>query len=264
MTTDPAGTAPIGLTENLSDSAIPDRPIEGSPAGGSPITDSDRPALEGRGVSVFDLDGTLTGRDTYRAYLTGYLLRHPLRWPAIPLLCLAVAAHLAKLRSNHWLKATFLSLILGGANREQINRWTARFVPWAMNRLVRAQALDRIKERQDAGDRVVIATASPDLYVPALAGAMGVADVVCTAAQWSGDGRLTGRLDGANCYGPEKRRRVEEWLAALPGHGPVTAFSDHHADLPLFDLAQNPIAVTPTPRLQSEARARHIPVELWR
>ena len=46
--------------------------------------------MSGERVVLFDLDGTLTRRDTYLAYLIGYLLRHPAR-----------------------LKITFLRLILG-------------------------------------------------------------------------------------------------------------------------------------------------------
>jgi len=31
-------------------------------------------------IAIFDLDGTITRRDTYAAYLLGYLRRHPLLW----------------------------------------------------------------------------------------------------------------------------------------------------------------------------------------
>lgn len=216
------------------------------------------------GITIFDLDGTLTHKDTYRTYLTRYLAHHPVRWPTAPLLAGAVGLFALKLRSNHWLKRTFLSLILGGAKRDNLASWNEDFANYAIQYLVRRDAIAAIKARREAGDRIVLATASPDLYVTALAHRLGIKDVIATRVAWDDRGRLTGDLDGENCYGPEKRRRVEAWLAEQkiqPDH--VTVYSDHQADLPLFDMADKAVAVSPTPKLAALARDRSITTEIW-
>ena len=75
-------------------------------------------------VAVFDLDGTITRRDTYLAYLLGFLGRHPERWSRAAPLPFAVLYHLAGWRSNTWLKTTFLRAVLGA---EGVSRHHAGF-----------------------------------------------------------------------------------------------------------------------------------------
>jgi enoyl-CoA hydratase/carnithine racemase len=41
------------------------------------------------------------------------------------------------------------------------------------------------------------------------------------------------------------------------------AYTDHHHDLPMLLLAENPVAVDPTPGLAAEAAARNIPIQNW-
>ena len=215
------------------------------------------------GVTFFDLDGTLTRSDTYRAFLISCLLRRPSRWLATPLLAGAVALHLAKLRSNTWLKGVFLNLILGGCGRATIARWAEAFCADTLPGMLRAEAADKIAARRAAGDTIVIATASPDLYMTELAGKLGVDDFISTRAEWDSNDRLTGRLAGGNCYGAEKLSRVQAWMNERGASGPVTAYSDHHADIPLLSFAGAGVAVWPTTKLRAEAETRNLAVEMW-
>ena len=66
---------------------------------------------------------------------------------------------------------------------------------------------------------MILASASLEPYVRPLGEILGVDDVVCTRLERDAAGRLTGRLLGANCRGPEKARRVSEWLAEAGPHG---------------------------------------------
>jgi phosphatidylglycerophosphatase C len=68
------------------------------------------------------------------------------------------------------------------------------------------------------------------------------------------NGRLTGRLVGANCRGAEKARRTREWLRAngLAG-AELWAYGDSSGDDELLALADHPlrvdgIRVDPEPR----------------
>jgi len=79
-------------------------------------------------IALFDLDGTITRRDTYLAYLLGFLGRHPERWPRAGALPLAVVSHLAGWRSNTWLKTTFLRAVLGGVPRRRLEAWSNSFL----------------------------------------------------------------------------------------------------------------------------------------
>lgn len=216
------------------------------------------------GVAVFDLDGTLVGIDTYVAYLLGFLKLHPTRWGRTLPLPGAVAMHLARWRDNTWLKVTFLKSILGGLSRCTLAEWSEMFAERLLTREIRGDGLRAIEQRRAAGDRLLLATASLDLYVAPLAERLGFDDVICTRVMWDEAERISGGLDGGNCYGAEKLTRVLHWLAATGIDGPMWVFTDHHSDLPLLRRADWPVAVCPTPPLQAVAIKSSIPIEDWR
>ena len=229
-------------------------------ASGGPDAASAAPAR----VAVFDLDGTITGRDTFRRFLISALLCSPARWARAPLLAWAVGLFALRLRDNHWLKAFFLRHIVGGQPTARVARLAASHVRSVLKTEVLPRALDEVNRQRVAGVRLVLASASPDLYTRPLGAALGFDAVVCTEVERDGDGRPTGRLRGGNCYGEEKRRRVERLLRALGSDWDgVTAYSDHHADLPLLRVAGTSYAVNPSPRLEREALAAGWPTLDW-
>ena len=61
------------------------------------------------------------------------------------------------------------------------------------------------------GDVIVIVSASFELYVEPLGRLLGVDGVLATRLATDA-GRFTGDLDGPNCRGPEKVRRLHAWL----------------------------------------------------
>lgn len=215
-------------------------------------------------AAVFDLDGTIVEGDTYVGYLLGYLRRHPERWPHAAGLSAALALYYSGRRDNTWLKITFLRAILGAAERSALAGWTDEFVEKIVSRRVRRAALDRIEHHRDRGDRLVLATASLDFYVEPLAQRLGFDDIVCSRAAWDETGRLTGQLLHGNCYGVNKVAQVK---ALLERNGVMTleaVYSDHHSDLPLFELAINRIAVNPTRKLQQQAEQAGLIIEMWK
>jgi phosphatidylglycerophosphatase C len=219
--------------------------------------------MSGERVVLFDLDGTLTRRDTYLAYLIGYLLRHPARLVHAPALAVAVLLYVCRRRDNTWLKITFLRLILGGEELGALEAWTRVFLDRVLTRGMRARALETMAEHRAAGARLVLVTASLDFYARPLGVRLGFDEILCTRAAVDAEGRLTGALDGENCYGPSKRRCVEAYLMEHAPGRPVGLYTDHHADLPLLRFVESPVAVNPTRRLRRAARAIGIPVQRW-
>lgn len=216
------------------------------------------------GAAIFDLDGTLARGDTFLPYLLGRLRRAPVRWHRMPELAAAVALFQAGRRSNAWLKSAFLRAILGGDTRGDLAPFTAAFVDRLVRTGLRRQGLAVLAEQRAAGRCIVLATASPDLYVEPLAARLGVDRIVCTRLAYDSAGRITGGLDGANCHGAEKRARIEQLVARQVLPRPLHVFSDHHADLPLFALADHGTAVCPTRPLQRAAPSRGLTVAAWR
>lgn len=212
---------------------------------------------------LFDLDGTITRRDTYLAYLLGFLARHPARLLRAAPLPLAVLRYLIGERDNAWLKTTFLGAILGGMPRTLLASWTEIFLDRVLSSGLRPGALRAIERHRTAGHRLILVTASLDFYAEPLGRRLGFDGVLCTRAAYDAEGRVTGALEGENCYGEGKLRRVQRYLAEAAAGLPVVCYSDHHADLPLLAFATAPVAVNPSRRLKRAARRQKIPIEDW-
>ena len=217
-------------------------------------------------IAVFDLDGTITTRDTTAAYLLGYLRRHPRRLGRCPPLTVSIAGFAAGFVDNTGVKRAAVRAILGGVSREEIAAWTERFVPWCLKALVRPAARARIAVHADAGHHLILASASLDLHVLPIAQALGFAEVICTKVAWTDQGTISGDLDGHNMRADKKLAAVQGMVALIesePRSATVIAYSDHHADLPLLRWADQAVAVNPTRRLAAAAAIEGIPVEDW-
>src|SRR3546814_18720183 len=83
---------------------------------------------------------------------------------------------------------------------------------------------------------LLMATAAPEFYAGAIADALGFDAIVASRHHRDDAGNWLPLLDGTNCYGEEKARRVGDWLAAKApgGTAHIRAFSDHVRDRPTF------------------------------
>ncbi|HUI19807.1 MAG TPA: HAD-IB family hydrolase [Methylocella sp.] len=216
-----------------------------------------------RSVAIFDLDGTLTNCDTFLRYLAGYWVRSPVRWWRGFFLAWGVALHYAGCRDHHWLKVWFLKHVLGGCSRDSLDRWTCRFLDDHLAKRLRHAALAAIEAARQRGDHLILASASPDLYVRVLASRLGFDQVICTTVGWSDDDRLIPVLLLGNCYGETKRRLVWAYLDTLKGIGNIAFYTDHHSDLALLETVDQPIAINPTPKLRAAALRGDMAILEW-
>ena len=86
---------------------------------------------------------------------------------------------------------------------------------------------------------------------------------MATKALWDRRGRLSGRIDGENCYGAEKLRRLRHEVPQLRGACHVVAYSDSHVDLPMLRWADSGVAVNPSRRLRKQARGEDLRIVNW-
>src|SRR5262250_507215 len=93
----------------------------------SPSTEAG-PGVPDETIAVFDLDGTITTRDTTAAFLLGYLREHPRRLANCAPLAVSAAGFVGGVVDNAAMKRAALRAILGGASRTEIAAWIDRFV----------------------------------------------------------------------------------------------------------------------------------------
>lgn len=213
-------------------------------------------------ISIFDMDRTITRRGTWVPWLMFWVRREaPWRVVLVPLLGLALLTHMLKGIDRARLKEVGHRLMMGRrVARARVQAVAAAYADRVIAENVHPPALEQIDADRADGRRLVLATASNEFYVLAIADKLGITDVIATPSRWE-DGRLHNRLGGENCYGAAKRLRVEAWMVREEVVGQhVRFYSDHESDLPLFELAVagggEAVATNATPALRAIAIAR--------
>lgn len=216
------------------------------------------------GVAVFDLDCTLTRRDTMLPWLIllrgrarvataiTFALRHVMPMlrrsgalrPGLPVPVTAVGLmELERMPFDHLrpdlgsrVKASVYRQLLGGipvpralAAAEELGRRVA----WNPDM---AAALER---HRDSGHRVVVATGCASLCARTLIERrFGIREVLGTELE-AQDGVLTGRLATPNCVRAYKAERVGAWLETEGPFGESWGYGNKPHDLPMLALLDN-------------------------
>jgi phosphatidylglycerophosphatase C len=188
-------------------------------------------------VAAFDVDGTLTTRDCVTPFLrrtAGLRL-----WTTLLRRPIALGAALSH-RDRDRLKELACSA-LRGKDAVELERAGKAFAAEIASTRLRDDTLARLRRHRELGHTVLLASASLDLYLEPLGELLPADAIVCTRLERGPDGRLTGRLVGANCRGAEKARRVRQWLAASALEGAeLWAYGDSEGDDELLALADHP------------------------
>jgi HAD superfamily hydrolase (TIGR01490 family) len=215
-----------------------------------------------RRVAVFDLDGTITTRDTLGPFLVGYLARHPARAWRLWRLPFSLLRYLVGLSDRGRLKSSLIRQVIGPAPRRQIDAWTGHFCESHLPRLLNPGALDAIERHRAAGDLLVLLSASVDLYVPRIADRLGFDETVCTGLSWQGD-RLEGKLTTENRRGPEKTRCIRRLRGRYPGTR-IAAYGNAASDFDHLLQVDEPLVVNASSRTRRRAAELGLATADWR
>jgi phosphatidylglycerophosphatase C len=219
-------------------------------------------------VALFDLDGTLTWRDTLVTFLIGYALRRPARWLRLWRLLPAFVSYLAFNQDRGLLKSRVIRIVMGGDSRPPIDAWADAFVDSLQGRRVfRPAALAVVEAHRAAGDHLILLSASPDLYVPRIGQLLGFERTLCTEIGWRQNPDDGAQLDGAlrtpNRRGEEKARCLA-WLRTQYANLPIVAYGNSASDLPHLRQADRAVLVNGSAKARHSAAALGIPVADWK
>jgi phosphatidylglycerophosphatase C len=216
--------------------------------GGSGDTAPQRPEdgiVERRPVAAFDLDGTLTRRDTLMPFLRRAVGRQrAYRAILASSLPLARAAALGGAHRDR-AKAAFLRGVLAGVPREALAEAAESYADHVVIHGLRPDVRARVEWHREQGHELVLVSASPEIYVTPIGRRLGFDEVLATRLEVDPADRLTGRLVGANCRGPEKVARLREWRG--DDLAVAYAYGDSAGDREMLALAARAV-LRPRPR----------------
>jgi phosphatidylglycerophosphatase C len=215
-------------------------PRRASPDGGGHGR-RDGQAAGGIDVAAFDLDGTLTRGDSLLSFLRFSCgAARTARALGAELSRFVEAASTGGAARDR-AKEALLSRCLSGRRESDLAAAAEEFSKAYLARRSRPEALTQVAWHRRRGHRLVVISASPEIYVIPMGRQLGVDAVLATRLETDGDGRLTGRFDGSNCRGEEKVARLVRWRGGIDGR--IWAYGDSSGDAELLALADVAVRV---------------------
>ena len=186
-------------------------------------------------VAAFDFDGTITTKDTFVPFLFLAFGRRRVSAAFVGLGWQALCVVLG-ISSRDRLKEKIVTRLFAGESALRLQRvgedHARRVQSW-----VRAAASRRISWHKERGHRLVLVSASLDLYLENVAEALGFDDLLCTRPSVK-QNVFDGFLKGGNCRGPEKVRRLQALLGNLKDHE-LYAYGDSEGDRDMLAAADH-------------------------
>ncbi|MWV15057.1 HAD-IB family hydrolase [Pseudomonas sp. L-22-4S-12] len=154
----------------------------------------------------------------------------------------------------------FSQAILGRTGAQELAQWQAEFMAEVIEPIILAKGEALLAQHREAGDKLVIITATNRFVTAPIAARLGVETLLATECGMQ-DGRYTGQLAGIPCYQEGKVVRLNEWLQDSGLNLDDSYFySDSRNDLPLLEKVAHPVAVDPDDTLRGIAGERGWPV----
>ncbi|WP_246255514.1 HAD family hydrolase [Parasphingorhabdus flavimaris] len=220
-------------------------------------------------ISLYDMDRTITVRGTYTPFLFHMVFaRAPWRLVFLPILPFGFIAYGLKLISRGRLKTFNQQMLLGnGPELSLLQPHIERFVDKVLRSNHHKKAIEQVEADRADGRKLVLVTASYELYAEAIARRLGFDHLIGTQLMVDNEGRVLPQIIGENCYDDAKIGRIEALFASQGwqrSQSHVRAYSDHVSDQAMLEWADEAIATTPTPKLRHLAKQRGWKIVDWR
>jgi HAD superfamily hydrolase (TIGR01490 family) len=228
-----------------------------APSGGSAAASAASVGANVR-LALFDLDGTLLDGDTDELWCEFLMAEGILERASFEARNRDIAERYAAGAIEPAEFCAFYASTLAGRSASQWSPLRERFIATAIVPRLGAAALALVARHRDAGDRLVLTTATNRFLTEPIAPLLGIADadLIATGLEESG-GSFTGANAGVLNMREGKVLRLLAWLreqgiaeSTLAG---AIFYSDSSNDLPLLRAVGHAVVVDPDERLRLEA-----------
>lgn len=127
---------------------------------------------------------------------------------------------------------------LKGLSLDRFKTSSDEFAKLFLSLAINSSQLAALNRHREKGDRLLIVSASPRLYLESLVNQFGV-ELIATELIVT-DGIISGEIKGENCRGPEKVRRISEVLK-ISDYTSISAYGDSDGDKEMLEIANSPV-----------------------
>lgn len=128
---------------------------------------------------------------------------------------------------------------------QEMLAWREVFIEECIRPLLLPAATELLNKHREAGDELLIITATNRFITEPIARLLGVNELIAAEPEFI-NGSYTGKVVGIPSFREGKVTRLNQWLAEKDLSLKNSWFySDSHNDLPLLEIVDNPVAVDP-------------------
>ena len=138
-----------------------------------------------------------------------------------------------------------------------------RFMQEVIAPAIRPEALALVERHRQAGDRLMVITATNEFVIRPIVALFGISEVISVELERDAGGWYSGEIKGVPSMREGKVQRPQMWLQAqgLSFDAVEATFSsDSVNDLPLLSRVQHPVATNPDARLRDHAQKSGWPI----
>ncbi len=142
---------------------------------------------------------------------------------------------------------------------DELCQWRNDYIEQRIKPIIKPKTYDLIEQHRDAGDYLVIVTATNSFITEPTKEIFNIDKLIATEPAME-NGSFTGEVHGTPSYGPGKVTRLKEWLKDS-GHSLEGSYfySDSRNDIPLLEIVSNPVVVDADDMLSEHAEKKNWP-----
>lgn len=195
-------------------------------------------------LAIFDIDYTITRKETLMEFFKYIVSKDIKNIKFLPRALYSGLMYGVKVYDEKRVKECFLKFI-ENIDEAELAKLTKSFYDEKISKILYKDAVDMIKKLKKEGYMVVLISASPEFYVKEFYAIKEVDLIIGTKFTFE-SGKFIRKMDGNNCKGEEKVRRLNEVLKEKNikvDFKNSYMFSDSLSDKPLLDLVGNPYLI---------------------
>ena len=195
-------------------------------------------------LAIFDIDYTITKKETLMEFFRFCIKKDKKNIKYLPLAAYSGIMYVIKIYDEKKVKEKFLKFI-EGIEKDELSKLTREFYESTLENILYDDALKMIKKLKDEGYKIYLISASPEFYINEFYNIPQVDKIIGTRFKFNDDVFMR-EIEGENCKGKEKVRRLKEFLKEKNikvDFRNSYMFSDSMSDKPLLDLVGKPYLI---------------------
>lgn len=195
-------------------------------------------------IAIFDIDYTITKKETLMEFFKYCVKKDIKNIKFLPRALYCGIMYSVKVYDEKMVKENFLKFI-DGIEEKALEELVEDFYSERLTRILYNDAINMMKKLKSEGYDIYLISASPEFYINKFYKIKEVDRIIGTKFKFD-KGKFIRQMDGFNCKGEEKVRRLKEFLKQENievDFKESYMFSDSLSDKPLLDLVGKPYLI---------------------